>query len=118
MASGIRRDGPEPIVISMSVSATSRFVDCVRQTRDMFLFDLMYERSRVSVFRHHFSQMPQPAPRSASTATIRNWGVVPLFQIAQRGTLTGGGNAVCLTLEPTALRRDVQYGTSHFADRP
>jgi hypothetical protein len=62
MASGIRRDGPEPIVISMSVSATSRFVDCVRQTRDMFLFDLIYERSRISVFRHHFSQMLQPAP--------------------------------------------------------
>jgi hypothetical protein len=76
MASSIRRHGPEPIVISMSVSPTSRFIDCVRHTRDIFLFDLMYERSRVSMFRHHFSQMLRPAPRSVSTATIRNWGVV------------------------------------------
>src|SRR2546421_1629956 len=95
VASRIRRHCPEPIVISMSVSATSRFIDCVRHTRDVFLFDLMYERSRVSMFRHHFSQMVQPAPRSASTATIRNWGVVRCSRSHSAAIFTDGGTWAC-----------------------
>jgi len=109
MASSIRRHGPEPIVISMSVSPTSRFIDCVRHTRDVFLFDLMYERSRVSMFRHHFSQMLQPAPRSASTATIRNWGVVRCSRSHSAAIFTDGGTGSEAQADQRKEISDEQY---------